>query len=313
MCASEGRHSWRMRVDVAVRVDVIGVPVDLGAARRGTDMGPSAIRCARLAERLAALGIEVHDVGNVEVPVAESRDGRGAVRFLPEIVDVCRRLSRRVAEALGRGSLPLVLGGDHSLAMGSLAGRHLAGQTGGVIWVDAHADFNTDRTSPSGNVHGMPLAAACGHGAPDLVGVAGGPVVAHTHVVLVGTRSVDLAEATLLRDAGIRVFSMRDIDERGMADVMREALARASAGGSQRVHVSLDMDVLDPTFAPGVGTPVAGGLTYREAQLAMEMLADSGFVGSLDVVEVNPALDERNRTAMVAVDLAASALGERIW
>ncbi len=296
-----------------MRVEVIGVPVDLGAARRGTDMGPSAIRCARLAERLAALGLEVRDLGNVEVPVAESRDGGGEVRFLREIVEVCAGLSRKVADALGRGAFPLVLGGDHSLALGSLAGRRLAGGPGGVVWIDAHADFNTARTTPSGNAHGMPLAAACGRGAPGLVAVAGGPSVMERQVVLIGTRSVDAGEAALLRDAGIKVFSMRDIDERGMAEVVREALAQASLGGAQRIHVSLDLDVLDPTFAPGVGTPVAGGLTYREAQLAMEMLADSRLVGSMDVVEVNPALDERNRTARVAVDLVASALGERIW
>ncbi len=276
-------------------------------------MGPSAIRCARLADRLARLGTQVRDVGNIEVPVAESRDGGGRVRFLDEIVEVCTGLSRRVADALGRGCLPLVLGGDHSVAMGSLAGRARAGRSGGVIWVDAHADFNTDRTSPSGNVHGMPLAAACGHGADGLVALAGGAAVAHEHVVLVGTRSVDREEGLLLREAGIRVYSMRDIDERGMAEVMREAMARASAGGGQGIHVSLDLDVLDPVFAPGVGTPVAGGLTYREAQLAMEMLADSRLVCGLDVVEVNPALDERNRTAQLAVDLVASALGERIW
>ena len=189
----------------------------------------------------------------------------------------------------------------------------MAGGPGGVVWIDAHADFNTERTSPSGNVHGMPLAAACGRGAPGLVAVAGGPSVSERQVVLIGTRSVDAGEASLLRDARIKVFSMRDIDERGMAEVVREALAQASLGGVQRLHVSLDLDVLDPTFAPGVGTPVAAGLTYREAQLAMEMLADSRLVGSMDVVEVNPALDERNRTARVAVDLVASALGERIW
>ncbi|MBX6350203.1 MAG: arginase, partial [Clostridia bacterium] len=237
----------------------------------------------------------------------------GRVKYVEEIAEVCEELARQVARALGEGRTPLVLGGDHSIAIGTLAGHALAGSEVGVVWIDAHADFNTPETSPSGNVHGMPLAAAAGLGDRRLVDLsAPGPHVRPERVAIVGARSVDPGERELLRRTGVLVRTMKEIDERGMASAVREAVERASDGGRLGVHVSFDLDALDPMVAPGVGTPVPGGLSYREAHLAMELLAESGLVRSWEFVEVNPILDLGNRTAQTAVELIQSALGKRI-
>ncbi len=276
-------------------------------------MGPSAIRYAGLEERLVGLGYEVRDEGNVETAVAEAtalRDERA--RFLPEIHDTCELIARRVAGATSRGALPLVLGGDHSVALGTLGGLASVHGAGGVLWIDAHSDINTPETSPSGNVHGMALAAVLGLAGPGFESdVWPLPAVDPKRVALVGTRLLDDGERRLLRDAGVRVFTMSEIDRIGIERAVRESLDRISGPGF--VHVSLDMDVLDPDVAPGVGTPVRGGLTYREAHLALELVAESGLVGSLEVVEVNPILDRENTTAMTAVELVASALGATIY
>ena len=275
-------------------------------------MGPSAIRYAGLEERLVSLGYTVRDEGNVETAVAEAtalRDERA--RFLPEIHDTCELIAARVAEVTSRGALPLVLGGDHSVALGTLGGLASVHGQGGVLWIDAHSDINTPETSPSGNVHGMALAAALGLAGPGFESeVWPLPAVDPKRVALVGTRLLDDGERRLLRDAGVRVFSMSEVDRIGIERAIRESLDRIAGGGF--VHVSLDMDVLDPEIAPGVGTPVRGGLTYREAHLAMELVAESGLAGSLEVVEVNPILDRENTTAATAVELVASALGATI-
>lgn len=293
-------------------IAIIGAALDLGQGRRGVDMGPSAIRYAGLEERLVGLGYAVRDEGNVETAVAEAtalRDERA--RFLPEIHDTCELIAARVAEAARRGALPLVLGGDHSVALGTLGGLASVHGPGGVLWIDAHSDINTPETSPSGNVHGMPLAAALGLAGPGFESEMWPlPAVDARRVALVGTRLLDDGERALLRDAGVRVFSMSEIDRIGIERAVRESLDRIS--GSGFVHVSLDMDALDPEIAPGVGTPVRGGLTYREAHLALELVAESGLAGSLEVVEVNPILDRENTTATTAVELVASALGARI-
>ena len=293
-------------------IAVIGAPLDLGQGRRGVDMGPSAIRYAGLEERLVGLGYVVRDEGNVETAVAEAtalRDERA--RFLPEIHDTCELIAARVAEATTRGALPLVLGGDHSVALGTLGGMASVHGPGGVLWIDAHSDINTPETSPSGNVHGMALAAALGLAGPGFESDAWPlPAIDPKRVALVGTRLLDDGERRLLREAGVRVFTMSEIDRIGIERAIRESLDRISGGGF--VHVSFDMDVLDPDVAPGVGTPVRGGLTYREAHLAMELVAESGSARSLEVVEVNPILDRENTTAATAVELVASALGATI-
>ena len=290
-------------------IAIIGATLDLGQGRRGVDMGPSAIRYAGLEERLVGLGYAVRDEGNVATAVAEAtavRDERA--RFLPEIHDTCELIAARVAEVTSRGALPLVLGGDHSVALGTLGGLASVHGQGGVLWIDAHSDINTPATSPSGNVHGMALAAALGLAGPGFESdVWPLPAVDPKRVALVGTRLLDDGERRLLRDAGVRVFSMSEVDRIGIERAIRESLDRIAGGGF--VHVSLDMDVLDPEIAPGVGTPVRGGLTYREAHLAMELVAESRLAGSLEVVEVNPILDRENTTAATAVELVASALG----
>jgi arginase len=299
-------------VNVQREVAIIGATLDLGQGRRGVDMGPSAIRYAGLEERLVGLGYEVGDEGNVETAVAEAtalRDERA--RFLPEIHDTCELIAARVADATSRGATPLVLGGDHSVALGTLGGLASVHGPGGVLWMDAHSDINTPETSPTGNVHGMALAAALGLAGPGFESdVWSLPAVDSTRVALVGTRLLDDGERRLLRDAGVRVFTMSEIDRIGIERAVRESLDRISGAGF--VHVSLDMDVLDPEIAPGVGTPVRGGLTYREAHLALELVAESGAAGSLEVVEVNPILDRENTTATTAVELVASALGATI-
>lgn len=295
-------------------ISIIGVPLDLGAGRRGVDMGPSAIRYAGLCERLNALGYRVDDTGNLHAPLAETIPTPAAnetLRYLEPIVAVNRALAGRVSEIVASGRLPLVLGGDHSIAMGSASGS-ARGRPLGLLWVDAHADFNTADTTPSGNIHGMGLAALVGRGASALTHIGGGdPAVQPGRVALVGVRDVDALEREALLPSGIHVYTMHDIDRRGMATVVEEALGFVSAPDGDGFHLSLDLDALDPREAPGVGTPVPGGLSYREAHLAMELVAQSGGLRSLDLVEVNPILDERNSTAILAVELALSALGKR--
>ena len=299
-------------------IRVLGVPLDMGASRRGVDMGPSAMRVAGLEARLESLGHHVSDGGNVAVDIAETQNfGNPNARYLKQIADTCTRTAAAVSKTLEEGMTPLVLGGDHSIAVGSVSGvsefYRRQNQKIGVIWIDAHSDINTPDTSPSGNVHGMPLAALLGLG-PDLLTNIGGfsPKIAPENTVLVGVRDIDSAERANIRRAGIgEVYTMRDIDERGMRAVMEEAL-RAAGRGTAGYHVSLDMDWIDPEDAPGVGTPVRGGATYREAHLAMEILADHGRMLSFEIVEVNPVIDEHNRTADLAVELACSAFGKKI-
>ena len=294
-------------------VAIIGATLDLGQGRRGVDMGPSAIRYAGLADRLAGLGWRVRELGNVETAVQEAtalRDERA--RYLPEILDACERIAALVGDAVRDGAVPLVLGGDHSVALGTLGGlAAAAGRPGGVLWIDAHGDLNTPETSPSGNVHGMPLAAALGLAGDAFARDAWPlPAVEPARTVLLGVRELDDAERRLLHGAHMRVFTMSDVDRIGIERAVREALDRVAGPGF--VHVSLDADVLDPEVAPGVGTPVRGGLTYREAHLALELVAESGLAGSFEVVEVNPILDRANTTALTAVELVASALGKTI-
>lgn len=298
-------------------IAVVGVPLDLGAGRRGVDMGPSAIRIAGLHARLAALGYEVKDLGNVPVEQPESSPaGHEKARYLPQIASACRKLAVMVEKACSGGMAPLVLGGDHSTAIGTVAGVSQSyrkrRQKIGLIWIDAHADMNTPETSPSGNVHGMPLACCIGLGPSALTRIFGySPKVRPANVALVGVREVDQLEIPHVRGSGVRAFTMRDIDERGLPAVLKEAI-RIAGEGTAGFHVSLDIDSVDPGEAPGVGTPVRGGLTYREAHLAMELICDSGLMTSIEVVEVNPVMDESNRTAALAVELMMSALGKRI-
>jgi arginase len=293
-------------------VAVIGAPLDLGAGRRGVDMGPSAIRYAGLDDRIAELRRRVEDLGDVEGAVAEATSvGDERVRYLSEIKAACERIAALVAGAVEDGYLPLVLGGDHSVAVGTLGGLARARGPGGVLWLDAHGDLNRPETSPSGNVHGMPLAVALGLAGDEFEsGDYRLPAVEPERVAIVGVRSLDEGERELLSELDVLVFTMSDLDRFGVQAAMRDALSRVSGGGF--VHVSLDLDVLDPEVAPGVGTSVRGGLSYREAHLAMELVAESGLAGSLEVVEVNPILDRENQTAKLAVELVASALGARI-
>jgi arginase len=293
-------------------IAIIGAPLDLGQERRGVDMGPSAIRYAGLEERLQSLGFHVRDHGNVETAVSEATaPGDERARFLPEIKETCERIAAKVVEELGAGATPIVLGGDHSVALGTLGGLASVSGPGGVLWIDAHPDINTPETSPSGNVHGMGLGAALGLGGDAFASEAWPlPAVDPSRVALVGIRHTDDGERRLLREAGVRVFTMSEIDRIGVERAVREAVDRVSGPGF--VHVSLDMDALDPEVAPGVGTPVRGGLTYREAHLALELVAEARVAGSLEVVEVNPILDRENTTALTAVELVASALGKTI-
>jgi len=299
-------------------IRVIGVPLDMGASRRGVDMGPSAMRVAGLEAQLEKLGHVVTDGGNIRVEIAETQtSGNKSAHYLKEITETCTRTAEAVVKTLEEGITPLVLGGDHSLAAGSISGvaefYRRRGQKIGVIWIDAHSDINTPQTSPSGNVHGMPLAALLGLGPEPLGNIFGyAPKIAAENTVLVGVRDIDAAERENIRRAGVtEVYTMRDIDERGMRAVMEEAL-RTAGSGTAGYHVSLDMDWIDPEDAPGVGTPVRGGATYREAHLAMEILADHDRLLSFEIVEVNPILDEHNRTADLAVELACSAFGKKI-
>jgi arginase len=293
-------------------VALIGASLDLGSGRRGVDMGPSAIRYAGLAARIERLGRQVFDRGNVEGPVAEATAvGNERVRFLEPIKQACERVAQLVTQSVEEGLQPVVLGGDHSVAIGTLGGLARVYGPGGVLWIDAHGDLNRPETSPTGNVHGMPLAAALGFAGPEFESEAWTfPAVSPDRVALVATRSLDPAEAELLSELDVEVYTMSDVDRLGVERVIRQALAHIAGPGF--VHVSLDMDALEPDIAPGVGTPVRGGLSYREAHLAMELVAESGLAGSLEVVEVNPILDQENETAKLAVELVASALGARI-
>jgi arginase len=298
-------------------VHIIGVSLDLGGNRRGVDMGPSAFRIAGLGERLSALGIAVVDEGDLVAPIPETKSfGDPGKKYIREITRVCEKLYKTSLGVFDRAAFPLVLGGDHSLAAGSVAATadfvRREQKPLGLIWVDAHGDMNTPGTSGSGNVHGMPLASLLGPEPAELSRIGGfSPKVLPQHTVLIGIRNLDEREKELVRGSGVHVFTMKDIDRAGIASVAEQALAIAgtNTGG---VHVSFDMDVCDPTIAPGVGTPVKGGLDYREAHMVMEIVADSGLLRALDLVEVNPILDDRNMTAILGVELAASALGQKI-
>ena len=298
-------------------VHIIGVPLDLGGGRRGVDMGPSAFRIASLGERIAALGHDVQDRGDLEVPIPETRHaGDPRKKYIDEIAAVCGTLFEEAHRALEAGAIPLVLGGDHSLAAGSVAATaaftRQRGERFGLIWVDAHGDMNTPASSGSGNVHGMPLAALLGSEPFELSGLGGfSPKIDPEHTVLIGVRNLDEQEKQRVRESRIHVFTMKDIDRAGIADVVEKAIQLAGDGRSG-LHVSFDLDVCDPGIAPGVGTPVKGGLDYREAHMVMEVLADSGKLRALDMVEVNPTLDVRNSTAELATELVLSALGMKI-
>jgi arginase len=293
-------------------VTVIGAALDLGQDRRGVDMGPSAIRYAGLSARLRELGLEVEDLGNVGTAVAEAIDsGDPKARFLAQVKATCEHVAELVERTARAGSFPLVLGGDHSVALGTLWGLAAVHGPGGVLWVDAHGDLNTPTTTPSGNVHGMVLAAALGVGGSAFASERFPlPAVDPKRTALIGVRSLDRGERELLQEQGLAVYTMTDLDQVGIAVVMREALDHVRGGPF--VHLSFDADAVDPKDAPGVGTPVRGGLAYREAHLAMELVSESGLLGSMDVVEVNPILDHENGTAELAVELVASALGARI-
>jgi len=298
-------------------IEIIGVPVDLGAGRRGVDMGPSAIRIADLEPRLEGLGHKVTDSGDLDVMIPETQKvGEGKLRYKTPILATCAELCERVGQALEKTRMPLVLGGDHSLAIGSVAGSSgfyaKQGDAIGLIWLDAHGDSNTPETTPSGNIHGMALAVLLGLGDPDLVNVGGrSPKVQARNTVLIGIRDLDPGERDILKKSGVNAYTMRDLDERGMRDVMDEAIGLAS-DGTAGVHLSLDLDVVDPEDAPGTGTPVWGGITYREAHLAMEMLGDRAQILAVDLVEVNPVLDTQNMTGILAAELAQGVLGKRI-
>jgi len=295
-------------------IRVIGVPIDLGADRRGVDMGPSAIRYAGLNARLERLGWDVEDVGNIEVPIPETREIKNKrLKYLDEIVKINEQLHLRVEEAIKEGVVPLLLGGDHSLSIGSLAGLASSGRRFGLIWFDTHGDYNSLETTSSGNIHGMPLAVANGIGAKELTSIGGEQKkIREENTVIIGARDLDPQEQEMLHRSKITVFTINDIDQRGMKAVINEGIRLASLG-TDGIHVSFDLDVLDPVEAPGVGTPVAGGITYREAHLAMELIADSGLLMSMDMVEVNPILDYQNKTAELAVGLICSAFGKRIY
>ena len=298
-------------------IEIIGVPVDLGAGRRGVDMGPSAIRIAELESRLEALGHRVVDYGDLDVMIPETQKiGAGKLRYKAAILAACEDLRKEVERSLAEGRMPLVLGGDHSIAIGSVAGSsdHFAKQDEsiGLIWLDAHGDANTPDTTPSGNIHGMSLAVALGHGDHDLVHLGGrSPKVQARNTVLIGIRDLDAGERDSLKKWGVTVYTMRDIDERGMRDVVDEAI-RVAGDGTAGVHVSFDLDVVDPEDAPGTGTPVWGGISYREAHLAMEMLSDRATIVAIDLVEVNPVLDNTNMTGILAAEMAQGLLGKRI-
>jgi arginase len=295
-------------------ISIIGVPMDLGQSRRGVDMGPSAIRYAGVVERLEKLNYQVHDKGDIEIgrPGMDEAVSDGNLKFLKAVSDANAKLSSAVNDVVESGSFPLVFGGDHSIAIGTLAGISKHYQNLGVIWYDAHGDLNTAETSPSGNIHGMPLAVSLGIGHPALTNIAGySPKVKPENIVIIGARSLDEGERELIREKGIKVYTMHEIDRLGMTKVMEEAVEYLK-GRTDGVHLSLDLDGLDPSDAPGVGTPVLGGISYRESHLAMEILEESKIITSAEFVEVNPILDEKNKTATVAVALMGSLFGEKL-
>ena len=297
-----------------MQIDIIGVPIDLGADRRGVDMGPSAIRYAQLHHKLEAMGYNVEDKGNIEVPIQETCSITDPnLKYIDCISPMGRRVAGAVATSIQAGRFPLVLGGDHSLSVGSIRGaaRH---KKLGIIWVDAHADFNTPETTPSGNIHGMPLAALCGLGDPRLVSLwdETSPAIDPKRVAVIGARDLDPGEKRNLLEAGVMVQSMEQIDRFGMVAVLEKAIERLSRE-VEGIYLSFDMDALDPRHAPGVGTPVPGGLTFREAHLACEVVAETGKLVGMEIVEVNPILDVQNQTAVIAVEFIRSALGSRVW
>jgi arginase len=300
-----------------MKVRILGVPLDLGQERRGVDMGPSAVRAAGLNHALKSLGHQVEDAGNVRVKIAEEQHfGDRRAKYLNEIAETCQEVALRVCQTLEEGVFPVSLGGDHSIAIGTLAGaakfHHDKKQSLGCIWIDAHGDLNTPESSPSGNVHGMPFAATLGHGPEPLIKIFGyAPKLQPRNCVLIGLRDLDPRERRLVKESGVNTFTMRDIDEQGMRAVMEKAMELASHE-TAGFAVSFDMDVVDPEYAPGVGTPVSGGITFREAHLAMEMIADSKKMVSIEVVEVNPIIDVMNKTAALGVGLLTSALGKKI-
>ncbi len=291
-------------------VRIIGVPIDLGQSKRGVDMGPAALRYAGLAARLTELGCRVHDSGNIEVPIRETVADEELLHYLPSVRTTCQAVYAAARSAVEEGQIPLFIGGDHTLAIGSIGGSTHR-EPAGLIWIDAHGDFNTPQTTLTNNIHGMTLAVLMGDGYPELVDVGRpGPKLVAEDVVMIGIRELDPGERVRLKESGITVYSMRDIDERGMNAVMREALERLEH--RERLHVSLDMDALDPQAGPGVGTLSPGGITCREAQLMMEIIADSERCSALDIVEINPIFDHHNQTARLAVELTASLFGKRI-
>lgn len=298
-------------------VRLVGVPMDLGAGRRGVDMGPSAIRIAGVAPGLRHLGFTVEDDGDVGVPAPETRDpGSPNARYLEPIYHVCNRLRLRVRRSLEQGEIPIVLGGDHSIAIGTVSGvsefYRNRGQKVGLIWVDAHGDMNTPESSPTGNIHGMPLATLCGMGHPRLVRMGDfWPKVERKNVCLIGIRDIDEVERKIVKESGIHAYTMRDVDERGMRAIMQECIGFAT-DGTAGFHVSFDLDGMDPRDVPGTGTPVKGGISWREANLLMEMVSDTGKMTSLEVTELNPILDVKNQSGEVAVDVILSAFGKRI-
>jgi arginase len=292
-------------------ITIVGAPISLGAGKRGVDLGPSALRYADIGESLSALGHPILDLGNIPVPYPPDLGPDPKLRYLATIAAFCADVADRVADAVAAGRIPLILGGDHSLSIGSVAGS-ARGREIGLIWIDAHGDFNTAEISPSGNIHGMSLACLTGHGHSDLTGFSGRiPAINPAHVALVGVRDLDPGERQALRDSGVRCFTMQDIDRRGFSAVMEDAI-RIVSRAADGFHVSFDLDVIDPREAPGVGTPVPGGISYREAHLAMEFIAVSGRLVSIDLVEDNPVLDDRNKTALLGVELIQSAFGKQI-
>jgi arginase len=297
---------------------IIGVPLDLGGGRRGVDMGPSAFRIAGLGERIAGLGYTVVDKGDLPAPIPETQELRDErKKYIRDIAKVCQKLYQTTLQSLDEGVMPIVLGGDHSVAAGSVAAaadwaKRTRDLPIGLLWVDAHGDMNTPATSLSGNVHGMPLAALLGGEPAELARIGTvSPKVLPAHTVIIGVRNLDEREKVAVRDSHVHVFTMKDIDRQGIASIVEQAVNIAGVG-TAGIHVSFDMDVCDPTIAPGVGTPVKGGLNYREAHMVMEIVADSSALTSLDLVEVNPTLDERNMTAQLGTELALSALGMKI-
>ena len=300
-------------------IRIVGIPMDLGQERRGVDMGPSAVRYAGLMERLEALGYTVVDAGNITVPDRDqpqvqahewTETSCGGMRHLPEVAAACRRIYEVAKECAATPEIPIFLGGDHSMAIGTVGGTAAAGPLG-LVWIDAHGDFNTPDTSPSGSIHGMPVAALVGRGCEELINLGhAGPKVLPEDVVMIGVRDLDPGERAALVGSGVRVYTMRDLDELGVGTVARRSLEHLCH--LSRLHISLDMDSIDPGVTPGVGTPVPGGMSFREAHLLMEVLAESGKVSAIDVVEINPILDHGNTTAEMAVTLVASLLGQRI-